>query len=158
MSSEPRRIAKDCRTRNFDSPIRQVPIPIGTIVPFGGSKQEAEAQTANGWWICDGRTVSDALSTMNGKATPNLNSQFLMGSSDAASTGGAASLQIPQQTIDSHSTTFGAPSGIAPLGVIVQPENGSYNGQSVHREGIWKSVTVPALPPYYSVIYLIRVR
>jgi len=134
-------------------------LPVGTIIAFGGTEAQAQAQTANGWWICDGRVVSDLGSPWNGQHTPQLSQgSFLRGAANAGGTGGAVSQQIPSQTIssrsngfDQHDTFWGDPR------TNVCGASGFCTGAAVTSQGTWNAATVPTLPPYYEVIYPIRV-
>jgi hypothetical protein len=134
-------------------------IPIGTIIPFTGSRQDAEAQQANGWWICDGRTVNETRSAaFNGKPTPNLSDRFLVGSGQAGSQGGAPSFPIASQTIESHTIGFGEPQLNNDPFTHMQGSHTWTTDASIHSQGTWNGITVPTVPPYYTVIYLVRVR
>jgi hypothetical protein len=93
-------------TRNFvpiPSPVPAPPfnIPIGTVVAFSGTAADAESQKTNGWWVCDGRLVSDprADARFLGKSTPDLKSKFLRGDAAAGILAGQDAFHIPNQTI-----------------------------------------------------------
>jgi hypothetical protein len=152
-------------TRSF-APILASPppppfnIPVGTIIPFNGGASDAALQTANGWWICDGRTVTDPLSTtFNGKATPDLRSKFLSGDAQAGATGGAAQFQIPNQTINSNTTGgFGNPQVNGDPFTHMQGSHTWNTDASIYSQGTFAGPVVPTLPPFYGVVYLIRVR
>lgn len=51
----------------------------GMIIPFQGTRREAEALEDDGWVICDGRAVTDrsADARFKGKSTPNLQGRIL---------------------------------------------------------------------------------
>jgi hypothetical protein len=52
--------------------LRDDVVPTGTIQPFWGTLEEAAALQAKGWWICDGRTISDPLAgKYNNTPTPS---------------------------------------------------------------------------------------
>lgn len=52
-------------------------VPVGTIVDW--FRPAATTPTPDGWKICDGSTVSDALSPFNGKNVPDLRNRFVLG-------------------------------------------------------------------------------
>jgi len=135
-------------------------IPIGTIVAFSGSKEQAEAQTADGWWICDGRTVHDNKSpTFDGKDTPNLQGQFLMGDVSSGQTGGSKTFSIVNQTIKSHTTGgFGDPKIYGDPFTHMQGSHTWTTDSSIYSEGVWQGLNINTVPPFYTTIYLIRVR
>jgi hypothetical protein len=152
-------------TRSFAPVLASPPpppfhVPVGTIVAFNGSATDAAAQTANGWWICDGRQVTDILSTaFKGKNTPDLRTKFLSGDSQSGNTGGAPSFLISDQTITSHTTGgFGAPNVTSDPATHMRGANSWTTDNSIYSAGTWTGITVPTLPPFYGVVYLIRVR
>jgi hypothetical protein len=152
-------------TRSF-APILAAPppppfnLPIGTIIAFKGTASDAAAQTANGWWVCDGRTVSDPLSTaFNGKQTPDLRAKFLSGDTQAGALGGAPQFQIPDQAINSHTTGgFGNPQIHGDPFTHMQGSHTWTTDASIYSQGTYAGIQVPTLPPFYGVVYLIRVR
>jgi hypothetical protein len=135
-------------------------VPVGSIIAFSGTTADAEKQTTNGWWICDGRTVSDSrASIFNGKPTPNLKDQFLRGSTTAEQTGGAASYRIPDQVVHSHTNgQFGVPTIHSDPFTHMQGPHTWSDDAAIYSEGTWSGSDVPTVPPFHSVIYLIRVR
>jgi hypothetical protein len=135
-------------------------IPLGTILPFGGTKADAEMQKANGWWICDGRTVDDPQARiLRGKPTPSLVRTFLRGSEQAGGTGGAGSVVVGDQVVHTvlsgfeQDNTYGHPSDRIPNGGATFQWMRPMSGNAT-----WKGQTIDTVPPYYGVLYLIRVR
>lgn len=121
---------------------------------IGGTKEAAESQKANASWICDVRTVNDVRSTrFDGKTTPNLANQFLMGSGRAGTQGGSASFPIASQTIESHTTGFGDPTSISIYGkrgrvATVHARghsNGKRTGGSTRRNGDGEGGVAPGV-------------
>lgn len=135
-------------------------LPVGTIIAYSGTEAQAEAQTANGWWVCDGRTVTDPHSTQfKGKSTPNLVNRFLRAANQAGGVGGADSFVIPSQDIDSHTTgQFGPPSFNSDPFTHMQGSHPWNTDVAIYSKGTWQGLAVPTVPSFYSVIYLIRVR
>lgn len=107
--------------------------PVGSIIPWAKTITGTPALPV-AWKECDGTTISDANSPMNGQAVPNLNGSteatklFLRGASASGGTGGS-----PTVTILSTPTTNGAGSAGVP---------GTY------------AIT----PPYYEVVFIIRIK
>lgn len=115
--------------------------PVGSVVAWMKSLPGTPALPAN-WVECNGQTLNDAGSVYNGQIIPELNGssdatkRFLRGSAQSGVTGGAAS------HVHGHgasSRTFDAQSGAAALTGI--------NAESV-----------PTIPPFYEVVWIIRVK
>ena len=82
---------------------------------------------ANGFVLCQGQTVSDSTSPMNGAVIPNLNSAvFLQGNTTAGGTGG-------QNTLPAH--THGAGSFATSLGGTFAATSHSHNFAHTHAWG-----------------------
>ena len=119
------------------SAVNPTPSPIGSIVGWMKSFTGVPQTLPTGWIECDGSTISDATSPMDGEAVPNLNSgtkRFLRGSTTSGGTGGA----------DSYTHTHAQ-----------GPDDGSpwFSGY-----GQVNSVEVSALPTYYEVVWIIRIK
>ena len=118
---------------------------VGTIKAIGGVTGTTANYTAF-WQLCDGTTVSDAESPLNGQAIPDYNAdgRFLQGADAAGGTGGAAAM--------AHTHT------ITPDG-----SKASYHGVGA---GYDDSVSVPLTssaasntenrPPFVSVIWIMK--
>ncbi|MFN8443796.1 MAG: hypothetical protein U0175_23660 [Caldilineaceae bacterium] len=66
-------------------------VPVGTVIDWW--RPDANTPLPEGYLICNGQTVNDAQSPLNGKALPNLNNAFVRGTTDPnaiGATGGAA--------------------------------------------------------------------
>jgi len=138
-------------------------VPIGTILPFYGDLTAAQAQQGAGWWICDGqRVVNDANAViLKGQPTPDLRSRFLMGDPNNVSGnhGGSADSRLPDQAIRSHTTGgFGAPAIYSDPFTHMQGAHTWTTDVSIYSEGIFVGSDIPVVPPYMSVIWLIRVK
>lgn len=145
-------------------PSTPLKIPIGTVISFAGTTEQALTQRQFGWWICDGSTINDPLAdpSFKNKSTPDLKDRFLMGSMEEGQKGGSTSYSIPAQSIPvsvvAGDFVVPADANIPALG----PHNGSGFG-NFHR--IRSAGTVPVaganvatVPPFYTVIYLVKVR
>jgi len=73
----------------FDSTIKAI-APIGGIIAWNKTMTSVPALPIN-WLECDGSTISNALSPMDGENLPDLNgdNRFLRGNSTSESTGGS---------------------------------------------------------------------
>lgn len=88
-------------------------LPIGTVIASFPNLTGAynctatTAADAQGYVKCNGQTIADATSPMNGQVVPNINnSVFLMGSTTAGSTGGSNSTTLTTTQLPAH--THGA--------------------------------------------------
>lgn len=66
-------------------------VPVGTVIDWW--RPDANTPLPDGYLVCDGQTVNDPQSPLNGKALPNLNNRVIYGTTDPnaiGATGGAA--------------------------------------------------------------------
>lgn len=140
--------------------LRQDTVPVGSIIPFYGTLADADKLRTKGWWVCDGRPVSDPLSELyNNQNTPNLTSRFLMGAARAGDTGGSAGFSTGDKTVTSYNT-----GGWANHKIHADPRTTIYDGQGwldgnpKESRGTLGSFDIPTVPPYLSVIYILKVR
>lgn len=149
-------------TRNFDpEPAAPPPppgtFPIGSIIPFWGIKADADQQKSLGWWPCDGTMITDQLSPLHNTKTPNLDGTFLRGSvTSNGQSGGSATFSIPDQTIDSTYNGWSAAKG--PEMWVLTGTMGFANGSILKEKGTYKGLDVSTVPPFQTVIYLMRIR
>jgi hypothetical protein len=121
--------------------------------------QEAVAQRQNGWWVCDGTTVSDPLAgSYNGKQTPNLADKLLKAASTAGTIGGSPTAKVEERQIVVHSSGFGDPRITQDPRLVVSSNLGWATGSSIHSTGTVPEQTLSITPPYYTAIYLMKVR
>lgn len=91
--------------RNFapivvEPPPTPLKLPVGTIVPFAGSLEEAAKMKAFGWWPADGSVVNDPQAhAWNGKATPDLRDRYLVGADEPGKFNGKKLHEISGQEI-----------------------------------------------------------
>ncbi len=111
--------------------------PVGTVLPWAKTLTGVP-NIPTGWCECDGSTISDSESALNGVTIPDINgdAKFLRGNSTSS---GSATTTGHTHTI----VVDGGPTG----GLIVSP---TYNYSA--------SVTgsTQAIPPCYDVVYIIR--
>jgi len=146
-------------------PETRLTLPIGTLISFSGTLADAELEKKNGWWIADGRKIDDADSPLNMKSTPDLTKRFLLGMKASGNGGGAEKFTISPQTVISYTTGAWSPNvlnvnadGTDPRLVIAGPMGWVRDGHAKQSSGNTPAITVDIIPPYYSVIYLYKVK
>ena len=138
-----------------------VALPVGTIIAFNGTPEEAQGQRQNGWWVANGRTVTDSASPYFGKNLPDLTNIFIRGGTKAGDPVGQDQQSIQGMTISSHTTGGFGPPNVGNADPRTQINGGLgwvSGGSSIYSEGFWPGATFSVIPRSYSVIYLIKVR
>jgi hypothetical protein len=135
----------------------------GMILSYHGPLSDAVALEKEGWFVCDGRVITDSLavSRFKGKMTPNLQNRFLKGSnvsgamtgqeSIVTSTNGNHSHLLPKQWY-TRGLREGDNHGIDTLDQMVDKGNPPVQENGAH------SHTVSMNPPAYAVIHIMYVR
>ncbi len=121
-------------------------MPVGSIIMFNGKAEEIPS----GWAICDGT---------NG--TPNLIDKFIKGSNIAGSTGGASQVtlsvaQLPPHKHKVSKAWYGQSDNANDRQVIRWDDSFDQNSQ------VWTGETglglpIDIIPPYYTLIYIMKV-
>lgn len=126
--------------------IRAIAPPIGTIISWAKSITGVPT-IPDGYLECDGSTISDADSPMNGQAVPNLNgnsdatSLFLRGSTASGGTGG-------EVTTGTHTHVMNNVNHISD-----GPDTSVwYSGLST------ASGSHSNIPSYYEVVFIMRIK
>ena len=127
-------------------------LPIGAILAWAKTLAGAPS-LPTGFVQCDGQTLSDADSPLNGQVMPALNAanRMLKGATTSGATGGQATHThtIALTTGGSSSTINGS---IAGAGDDVESSGG-------HTHNATQTSTAEtATPPYYEVVWIIRVK
>lgn len=124
------------RRQNYGAPSP----PVGAIIPWLKSLPGVSGTLPPEYAECNGQIVSDSASPLDGKTLPNLNGlgQYLRGATTSGSTGGAAN----------HSHTLQA--SPSDPGTCTPP-----NCRYVFRNPL---LTQSNDPPFYTVVYIIRVK
>ena len=73
-------------------------VPIGAVIDWW--RPDATFPVPSGFAICDGHTVSDAGSPLNGKTLPNLSSRFIMGVTNVLNIGASGGSNTHDHTVD----------------------------------------------------------
>ena len=148
-------------------------LPIGTIIPYYSTDPAfTVGLSAQGWWICDGRTVTDQTADPYwiNRATPNLTQRFLRGTTDvnllAGNTGGSETGVIPFLHVKVETSGWDANKLVfADPRLLIYSAMGWVNGSPI--VSTWTTVndpagagnpTIPTVPPYFEVVYLIMVK
>ena len=153
--------------------------PVGSIVAWAKTLTGTPA-IPTGWVECDGSVLSDADSPLDGVTIPDLNgnNNFMRGNSTSGGTGGAAThtlteaesgLQGHTHTVTDPGHTHSIPRGAG----VVTRDSGANNvadtsgGTSGSKTtgvtvdsvaGAAASSAHENLPPYYDVVWIMRVK
>ncbi|MCJ8164596.1 hypothetical protein MKJ04_07030 [Pontibacter sp. E15-1] len=147
------------RIRNQISEILNDIVPVGSILPFFGTLEQAEQLKSKGWWICDGRIIDDPQSIRNNSPAPDLKNKFLMGDSTHNKLGGAMSHSVSGVVVTSYTNGWHETvrSHTDPS-LVVHGPNGWVTGAPIRSSGIIPSFDIPIVPPYCTVIYILKTR
>jgi hypothetical protein len=87
-------------------------VPLGAVLPTFPALSGAYACVAttaadsNGYVLCNGQTISDGTSTMNGVVIPNINNDvFLKGNTTSNTSGGANTVTLTSTELPAHTHT-----------------------------------------------------
>ena len=121
-------------------------VPVGTILPWA-KNISGMPSLPSGFVECQGQTLSDTGSPLNGQTIPDLNGRFLRGATSSGGAGGS----------DDHSHSGNtSPSSDPPVFVSEAPAN-----TPVTRDDHTHSFVTDAsnhLPSYYEVVWIMRVK
>ena len=124
-------------------------LPIGSLMAWAKTITGVPA-LPSGWVQCDGQVLSDADSPLNGQTMPALNAanKFIRGNATSGGTGGA----------DTHTHTFSFSTDAA-SGTAAQGGSSTVKYSSTHSHTVaGTSIAANNLPPYYGVVWVIRVK
>jgi len=131
--------------------VKAVLPPIGVGMPWFKTIAGVPA-LPDGFVECNGQVLSDSDSPLNGETIPNLNgdNRFLRGNSTSGGTGGTETKDL-QHT---HSVTLGQQKDTASNG-----SNGGYAGlTNTITSSAGLSTTEDIMPPYYNVVWIMRIK
>jgi len=124
-------------------------LPIGSLMAWAKTITGVPA-LPSGWVQCDGQVLSDADSPLNGQTMPALNAAnvFLRGNSTSGTTGGA----------DTHTHAYSFSTDNA-SGAYQQggSDSAKYSGTHSHTVS-GTSAAAANIPPYYSAVWIIRIK
>ncbi len=125
------------------------PLPVGSIV--GWQKSRANIPALPGTWVeCNGQVLNDPESPFHGQTMDDLNGvsgprRFLRGATTSGDTGGNGSHTHQMQDLDGdHGHFTGVSTSTTEVNALVP---GTYTTQESD-----------SLPPYYHVVWVMRVR
>ena len=133
--------------------------PVGTILAWAKSLSGVP-NLAEGWVECDGSVLVDAQSSLNGVTLPDLNGgEFLEGQTTSGATGGTATNVHTLNTSGSATNrtsdiTIGTQGGAANL---IEGSSTTGGGLSFQRHTATTNSTENR-PPFYTVVWIMRVR
>jgi uncharacterized protein (TIGR02145 family) len=126
--------------------------PVGTV-PVGGlvawlKNLSGTPSLPSNFAECNGQTISDAGSPFNGVTLPDLGSKFLMGSASSGGTGGSI--------VHGHSGSMTNVSANFPVTATISPPMSATSpADHTHTLSISSSSNIP---PYYTVVWIIRIK
>ena len=150
---------------DYNDDIDKTTPPIGAMIPWLKSFTSVPQTLPSGWVVCDGSVISDAESVLDGETLPDLNgnNQFVRGNTTSGGTGGVASV--------SHNHQWASDSGGSFSLDIVSADGGeasdtfASNGSTkIAFTTTWpaslytKNTTVPTEPPFFDVVWILRIK
>ena len=137
--------------------------PVGSVIAWLKSYTNTPA-LPTGWVECDGQTLSDAGSVYNGQVIPNLNAsgggaqRFLRGATASGGTGGEDTHALSVAELAAHSHTFNVygvtnagsyqAGAVLPNTLLASPSTSTVGSGTAHENR----------PPYYEVVWIMRVK
>ena len=124
-------------------------LPIGSLMAWAKTIAGVPA-LPSGWVQCDGQVLSDADSPLNGQTMPALNAanNFLRGNTTSGGTGGA----------DTHTHTYSFSTDSA-TGTAAQGGSTNVKYSYTHTHTVaGTSIAAANIPPYYAVVWIIRIK
>jgi hypothetical protein len=115
-------------------------VPIGAILPWAKNSFNAVLTLPENFLECNGQTVNDGESPMDGEALPDLTGRFLRGAALSGDSGGADS--------HTHDVDLGGSSAGDP----------GASGGSTAPLGTYATTSASTLPPYYEVVLVMRIK
>ena len=141
------------------------PIPIGSIMAWAKNLLGVP-DLPDGWVECNGQFLSDTESPLNGRTIPDLNTsnRFLRGNTESGGYGGVESHNHFSPASKWHdknlfilSGDYGAEqTGVGTYGMINESYfSYGYSGGTITN---FKTSSVNAIPPYYEIVWIMKVK
>lgn len=153
--------------------VRETPFGVGGggAVPIGGIsswlKNMAGVPALPAEWVeCNGQTLSDANSPLNGQVIPDLNgdNRFLRGNSSSGGTGGSSTHSLTTAELASHTHSLSSKTIITAYIL----DSARYPDEGIFRATAWGTGHATSAqgsgdahenkPPYYNVVWIMRVK
>jgi len=117
-------------------------LPVGSVIAWLKSYTSTPSTLPGGWMECDGSTISDADSPINGVTVPDLNGNnyFLRGNSTSGGTGGSETADYDHN----HNNTTSANWDSDTDGAITSTDATTTLDGQENR------------PPFYNVVWIMR--
>ena len=147
---------------DLDDAVDETTPPIGGVIAWLKSLTGVPATLPSGWVECNGQTLSDSDSPLNGQVIPNLNAsgggtqRFLRGATTSGTTGGADSVTLTTTELPAHTHTI-AIDNTGGFGTGVVTTGGTQDDtRTTSSTGSGSAVSI--LTSYYQVVWIIRVK
>ncbi len=143
-----------------------IPIPIGGIIPWAKSIPGMPS-LSNNFVECNGQTINDPVSPLNGQTIPNLNGEnrFLRGGSTSGEIGGYESHAHKLPLGHDESGNYQGLAWDVSLAAGSYTAEYEFEAYQVHTESTnsisakpLSSFSVDSRPPYYNVVWIMRVK
>lgn len=134
-------------------------VPIGGIIAWDKSMNSTPT-LPEPFAECNGQTINDPESPYDGQTLPDINgnNRFLRGNSSSGGTGGSASVSLSVSELPSHSHGVNKDSSDSSYvsGDIIS--TGASNNGTFQTHNTGSSYSHENEPPYYDVVYVIRIK
>jgi len=133
-----------------------VNVPVGSVLPWLKTLTGTPALPPE-FVECNGQTLNDSESVYNSQTIPNLNgdSRFLRGNSTSGGTGGAATVTLSTANLPAHSHTLTGGAVGSPGSTVGATTN---IGTTFTSSSVGSGTAHENLPPYYNVVWIMRVK
>lgn len=130
--------------------------PIGAIIPLDKSLISIMIMPEDDWIECNGQTISDPASPLDGQVAPNLNGEnrFLRGNTASGTTGGESTHTLTAAEMPAHSHSIamnmnlGSGNPLAGNSYGFTTSTGSTGGDGAHENK----------PPFYEVVWIMKIK
>lgn len=134
--------------------------PIGSIIAWLKTYTNTPQTLPVGWMECHGGTVIDPVSPYYGQTLPNLmdNNYFLRGASTSGGTGGEDTHTLSVTEIPAHTHNVATSTGAQTGNRIANTNSASNESNIATDNGTGGGTAHENKPPYYNVVWIIRIK